>query len=274
MAEAAEDQGEGIAPEDVVALEGQDDGGQEAPNEDSPRTPSGVEDIARKMGWSPLENWRGPKDQWKDAETFLVSTVEINRTLSKDVRGLKDNLDRMSRTTAKIAERAIMDERAKIEARFHDAVDAGDGRAAYQAAQELERVNAPAQDAPDPAIAEFVERNKWFNANEAATAVAMATADNLARVGASAKAQAEAAERAVRRDFPELFEEQEQPQRRETKRPAMVNAPDTRAARPTQRAKTAADLPIEARKAGEDFVRRGRIASLDAYAKVYFEENA
>lgn len=274
MADEAEDLGEVIAPEDVAAPEGQSSEGQEAQQEDSPRTPSGVEDIARKMGWSPLENWRGPKDQWKDAETFLVSTVEINRTLSKDVRGLKDNLDRMSRTTAKIAERAIMDERAKIEARFHDAVAEGDSEGAYRASQELQRAAAPMQEGPDPAIAEFIERNKWFNANEAATAVAMATADNLARVGASAKAQAEAAERAVRRDFPELFEEQEPAPRREVKRPATVNAPDTRAARPTQRAKTAADLPPEARKAGEDFVRRGRIASLDAYAKVYFEENA
>ncbi|RAK52125.1 hypothetical protein [Phenylobacterium deserti] len=275
MADEAEDNlpPEGAEAEELAPVESgaeQHVEGAVTPPE-SAQTPSEVEELAREMGWAPKDHWRGDPEQWKDAKTFLKTTVEINRTLSKDVRGLKDTVDRLSRTSARIAERAIAEERAALEQQFRDAVAAGDEEGAYEASQALQRATS-VEPADDP-LADFKTRNSWFGADEEATAYAASLGE--IHKGKPIDEQCRLIEAAVRKRFPEHFASAEpKPEPRPQPRAPLVSAPQTRSARPTPKEKGVADLPPEARKAGEDFVRRGRIGSLADYAKIYFEENA
>lgn len=244
------------------------EGGQDDAPADPPADP--VEDLAREMGWAPKDQWRGDPDQWKDARTFVRSTADINRSISKEVRELRETTQRLARTSGAIAEREIARGRAELEARFAEAVEAGDVQAANQARREIdhfERTQPVA--AGDPVVAEWRARNTWFGTDEAATALANAVATRLHQNGASPAQQAEAAEREVRRRFPELFEQPE-PKPQPKPQPAVHNT-RSRAA-PAPKAKTASALPPAARAAAEDFLRRGRIKNLDEYAKIYFEE--
>lgn len=270
MAEQAEDQlpPEGEGPQDAAPVEIEAaavEGGEDAP-QDSPRTPSDVEDLAREMGWAPQDQWRGNPEQWKDAKTFLKSTVEINRTLSKDVRGLRDTVDRLSRTSAVIADRAIADQRASLEQQFRDAVANGDEQGAFEASQALQRVEAPQQ---TDHLADFRQRNPWFDKDPEARAMCMAIGE--VNKGKSPEEIFSLAEEAVRKRFPEHFQEA---QPRQPQRAPVVSSPQSRSARPAPREKGPGDLPAEARRAGEDFVRRGRVKDLAEYARIYFEENA
>lgn len=267
-------------PEDTLPPEGaeaealppeQVDGGTPEGGDDPPETAVSpdVEELAREMGWSTQDKWRGNPSDWKDAKTFLKTTVEINRTQSRELRELKGTVDRMARTTAAIADRHIREERERLEQRFTEATEAGDADAAWRAAQELQRVDAtPA--ATDP-LADFKARNPWFEADPEARAYAHSIGE--IHKGKDAAEVMRLAEEAVRKRFPEHFEGQT-PARQPARTAPLVNAPATRSARPAPRAKSAADLPTEARKAGEDFVRRGRVKDLAEYAKIYFEENA
>lgn len=274
MAEEAEDLQDELLPEGDVAPGDLPAGDGETTTE----APPSAEEIARELGWKPETEWKGPKDNWTPAADFIRHKVKKAERVGDEIRGVRETLDRVSRTSAKIVERAVMDERAKLEARFYDAVEAGDSGAAFAVSQELARADtAPVVEASEPpAVTDFKSRNPWFAANKAARAVAIAAAQSIANIGENdPEVQFEAAERAVRRDFPELFETDPPPPRRDDKRPAAVNAPQSRAARPAPRSeRTEADLPLEARRVGEDFVRRGRVESLRAYAKIYFEENA
>lgn len=243
----------------------------EAPVAAEAADPPEILDLAREMGWSEQDKWRGDPSKWKDARTFIRSTVDVNRSLSKDVRELKDQTSRIARTSAQIAEREIQRVRDEMEANFDAYVAAGDTQNARWARQELNRIDAQAQpsELAGP-VQDFISRNgDWWNKNDEATAYVVSVAERVARRGGDAAEQAAEAERSVKARFPELFEPPAT--RQAAKAQPSVNSPGSRAA-PAPKAKTAANLPPDARKAGEDFVRRGRMGSLEEYAKLYYEE--
>lgn len=267
MAEEPEDTlpPEGAEAQDAAPVESAD----AAPEQDNPPTSSDVEDLAREMGWAPQDQWRGDPNQWKDAKTFLKSTVEINRTLSKDVRGLKDTVDRLSRTSARIAERAIEEERERLQQRLVDATANNDPQAAYEASAALSQLDR--EPAAVDNLTEFRQRNTWFDTDPEARAMCLAIGE--LHKGKPWEEVSRLAEEAVRKRFPEHFADNTTPQRQQRAAP-VVNSAQSRTARPAPREKGAADLPAEARRAGEDFVRRGRVKDLAEYARIYFEENA
>lgn len=242
---------------------------QDPPEGDSPQTPSEIDVLAQEMGWAPKDQWRGDPNDWKDAKTFLKTTVDINRTISREVRELKDTTSRMAKTSAAIAEREIRREREEIEARFKSAVAEQDTDAAWEASEQLRKLPNAEDPSIDPAVADFKARNGWFEADPAATAVAQAVAARLHAQGKTPAEQTKAAEDEVRRRFPELFDA---PARTQAKDPPSVNAPGSRTARPTPKAKGFAELPRDAQAAAHDFLKRGRITSLADYAKDYWNE--
>lgn len=242
---------------------------QDPPEGDSPQTPSEIDVLAQEMGWSPKDQWRGDPNDWKDAKTFLKTTVDINRTISREVRELKDTTSRMAKTSAAIAEREIRREREEIEARFNSAVAEQDTDAAWRASEDLRKLPTAEGAATDPAVADFKARNGWFETDPAATAVAQAIAARLHAQGKTPAEQTRAAEDEVRRRFPELFDA---PARTPAKDPPNVNNPVSRTGRTTPKVKGFAELPRDAQAAAQDFLKRGRITSLADYAKDYWNE--
>lgn len=255
MAEQAEDVvADAAAPVDAGVT-------TETPADDAgSQTPSDIDALASEMGWAPKDQWRGAPEDWKDAKAFLKTTVEINRTLSKDVRELKQTTQRMAKTSAAMMERALSEQREELETRFDAAVARNDPKAARQAQAELARLEEPG-DAPET-VKEFTERNPWFTKDPEAAAFAYSICE--ANKNKPAEEQLRLAEEAVKKRFPEHFPEGKKPQ------PA-VNDPGTRIA--TQpKGKTFADLPRDAQAACVQFEKKG-VKRAD-YVKSYFEENA
>jgi len=265
-------------PEDDLPPEGEETQAAAPPEDAEPeqqaQSPaSDVEDLAREMGWSEQEKWRGDPAQWKDAKTFLRDTVSINRTQSRELKEMKATVDRMARTSAAIADRAIQEERDRLTREFNEAVDQGDANRAYLASESLRNVGRDIPAEPDEMV-QFRERNPWFLQDAEAQAFAKAYADQLLSQGVGSPGeQISRVEEALKRRFPEHYQQQAEP-RRERQPTPLVNTGNSRTARPAPRVKGAADLPPDARRAGEDFVRRGRVKDLAEYAKFYFEENA
>lgn len=257
MADEAENVAAGAAADDttpavIVDQHDADQGGSQ--------TPSDIDALALEMGWAPKDQWRGNPDEWKDAKAFLKTTVDINRTLSKDVRELKQTTARMAKASAVVMERALAEQREDLEHRFAAAVANNDPRAARQAQKALDQLDAPGEAADH--MAEFVARNPWYTKDEDAAAYAFAVCER--NKDKPAEEQLRLAEEAVKKRFPEHFPEGKKPQ------PA-VNDPGSRIAeRP--KGKTFADLPRDAQAACLQFEKRG--VKRAEYVKSYFEENA
>jgi hypothetical protein len=268
MTEAVTD----LQDDQIAPIEG-DDG---APNADittntDNQQPDPYEDLAREAGWSPKEEWKGDPAQWRDPREFIKYGMKRSRESADELRGLKQSVNQIGKTAEVLQRRAVEEARREAEERFANAVENKDHEGARAAREEISRIEAPLQADPAVEVTDFMSRNgSWFGSNRAATALAQSITADLAARGVTPAEQLRQAEEAVKADFPQLFGQARTP----AKQPASVNAPDTRAAQPRARAKGFADLPAEAQRAGQDFLKRGMVKTLDDYAKVYLEENA
>lgn len=232
--------------------------------------------VARRMGWTPKEDWKRDPTRWVDAPEFLEKTPT-------ELDTLKERLRRTSQAAAD----AIEDERrkARIEAQneIRAAAKDGDEERAARAAQQLEKVSGP-----PPQTVAWIGRNTWFNEDEDARILATAEVNRLAQQGASIEDQLAAAEAKVKKRFPEYFGQAEV--RHE---PDEVKAPDVRRQAPIApqvqagtrstdsrpKAKTFADIPPGDRALFDKHFRRrfeGQLGSKDAaeqkYAASYWRE--
>ena len=225
--------------------------------------PKTVDDYARSRGWKPKEEWDGEGD-WRDAETFLSFGLERASNLGKDVKGLKDTVERMARTqtdiTAEAVDRARKQERERLDQKLVEATEIGDTAAALEVSQRIAEVAAsPVRNGPDPQAEAFVSENPWFNDDPIAKAVAVAACERLAHLPVAD--QLAAAKEAVHKRFPEY-----------APTPAKVvdvAAPQNRPAS-NNRKKGFADMPVEAQQTAKELVRRGFIKTTDGYVDKYF----
>jgi hypothetical protein len=239
----------------------------EASDEDSPT----AESLAAELGWSPKDQWRGDPEEWRDAKSFLRTTVDVNKSLRRDLRATREASERAARAAASITERAVAQEREKLLEKRNEAFMSMDVDAFNKADQGLAQLAAHVPQPQEPQeTAEFKARNSsWFGKDPIATQMAVNICQSYADQGIVDPAtQLSAAEKEIKRRFPEYFAGQQ------TKQPANVDVSGSRSAAPRKGPKGFDDLPAPAKTAAKDFLRRGRIKSLDEYAKIYFEENA
>ncbi len=243
-----------------------DDAGAAPPADPAPADP--FEDFARERGWSPKEEWRGKPEDWREPKDFIAFGMERGRAANQEVRELKSTVDRIGRVSEQIMKRTIEEQRRELEAQFAGAVENKDHEGARAVREELSRLDQQPADAGPPAgVQDFMSRNTWFGQNRAATLVAQGITAQLASQGVSPDEQLRQAEAAVRADFPHLFGAAPA-----AKAAPSVSAPTTRAASPSAPKKSFATLPAEAQRAGQDFLKKGMVKTLDDYAKVYYEE--
>lgn len=241
----------------------------DAPEQQLDNAAPDLETFASRMGWTPKDQWRGDPDKWKPVDQFMEDTVSINQTLNRKLKNIERDTRRIIQANERLTEKQIAEERERLNARLDQAVDEGDRETVGRVTTRLAKLE---QEAPrDPDVSEFVERNaEWFNVDPEATALAMGVAENLSRQGKSHAEQVAAAERAVKKRFPELFDEPApKPQ---GKGPAAVHTSQTRSApRARSGPKGFADLPAAAKETALRMESRGR-CSRDEYAKVYWQE--
>lgn len=230
------------------------------------------EEIARSHGWAPKEEWRGKPEDWVAPRDFIDTGLKRRREGAEELRSLRGEVKQIGRTAQILQQRAVEEARREAETRFADAVEKQDHQGARAAREEISRLDAPQPGSQVAGLNDFMARNgAWFGNNRAATALAQSITAEAAARGVSPDEQLRLAEDAVRQDFPQLFG---QPVRPAPKPPASVTAPETRTASPRAPQKTFATLPAEAQRAGQDFLKRGMVKTLEDYAKAYYAEEA
>jgi hypothetical protein len=248
-------------------------------NDNAPAQLNEVEQLASEMGWAPKDKFTGPEGKWKPAKDFILKGKEISDGLRDTVKDLKRTVEHMAATGAKMTERALKEQAKEIEARFAEAVENKDARGAAKAAQDMEDLKAtaakPSTGNPER---DFAEKNPWYGSNRKATALAVMVSNEEAAKGADIPSQLAAVEKAVRDEFPELFEGGA----KTAPKPAEVHQPAARSTS-TTRAKGYADMPADVKKAAEGYVtmfvnKMGDKADPDKiraqYAKDYWAEQA
>lgn len=235
---------------------------------DAHEEPVTPESLASELGWSPKDQWRGDPDDWKPAGDFLKDTVSINKATRRSLKNIEDRMARMTRASETMIERARADERRKVEAELAEAVDEGDHARVRQVSAQLAQLDAPIETAP---VQEFATRNaSWWQIDPLATQMAINVSGIAAQQGKSAEEQVKAAEDAVRKRFPEYFDEP----KAKTKGPAEVAEQQGRTARSNggNRARGFSDLPAEAKAVALKLEKQG--VPKEDYAKEYWKENA
>lgn len=259
MAEEADDLEVIDLPEGDDAPEPRDDA-KDTPNEGKDDAPDPVAEAAIKAGWK-------PKDQWKGDTTNFVDAADYLANLGTQVKSLKEQVKR----TATVAERAIENSRRKAieeaQRMIAEAAQAGDAEAAIEGARALEQATSMGSTPRD----EFKQNNAWFDDDPAATALAIAAAQRVADTGGSVKEQFAAAEKEVRKRFPELFEDGAAPAVRPARAAPLVQSGSRTPAPP--RKKGWDDMPAQARNEMERaFVRKGDMTRQEC-AEAYWQEN-
>lgn len=226
--------------------------------------PASVDDLASEMGWKPKDQWKGDPEKWKPAAQFLRRTVDVNRSLADEIKGVRSQVETMVRTSAELTARAVAAERERILAERKEAIDLGDHAAVDHADEKLKTltVTIPPQESPD--VAAFKERNAaWFDKDDDATRWAVNRAGELAKQGIGSPArQLAIVEREAKQLFPEFFPE--------PAKGVPLSKPGPRGnSQPQGKGFTA--LPADVQAAALDYERRG-VCSKDEYAKIYFEQ--
>jgi hypothetical protein len=245
-----------------LALEGDDAQVHDAAVAQTDDTPEPIANLARDLGWTPKEEWHGEPDKWKPAEQFIVDGHEIQRSTAKELREMRQTLDAVSRTSASIVEQQLAEKRRELEQLHAQAVDEGDNQTAFKIASDIQNLRGPQKVVPG--IDDWKSKNPWFGKDRAASARAAEICDRLAAMGVPEVEQLPEVERMIRKEYPELFSDQQRAQ------PASVRQPGARTAVSQSRAKGFHDMPAEAQKVAKDMVDRGVIPNVDAYTKQYW----
>lgn len=268
-----------MADDDELPSETEEQETEAAPEEEQQEAEpvrSDVDDLASEMGWRPKSEWDGPEDGWVDSRTFLKNTRDINRTLGRELKDLKRQMEGIGRATSQMTQRAVEAERQRLEKLHEQAVEDGDTKAAKEAAKAMQDLPVPQQDLPPEAQA-FIERNSaWYGRDQEATTYAQKRSDHYAKEGLSPARQLAAVERDMRQHFPDLFPE-DKPEEKAKAQPTLARP--QRQATPQPREKGYATLPPAARKACDDFIaaqkEQGHTwASKDDWAANYYQQEA
>lgn len=237
---------------------------------------------ARKMGWSPLEDFKGDPNHHIDAETFYNRAVEYMPIAKATIKRMSERMDRMEKEAKRSAEffskgeqRAYERALAEIRAEQEAAVESGDIEAHRRAAAKLDNLDRPPpasdddEDRRTEEFADWAKANKWYVTNSVMQAYAYAQAKKLvkAKGGGSldrddldevaAKVKAKFAD-----EFPEDFGTT--PRAKPRNPVEGVTAPRGRPG-----GKSFADLPAEAQRMCDKWVKNGTIKSRDDYVKNY-----
>lgn len=192
------------------AEEGQDDDARAEADDDAggaDEARQAIEAQAREQGWRPVEEWRGDKSRWMDAEKFIERTkpakiresvdelARENRELKRERAAERAEFEARAARLEKVTQIALKRQReqtlANVKAAKRQAVDVGDidaydqleaheGKVVAEFATE-DKDLAPVQpaqrqqpNAPDPTIHGWVSANAAVRYNDAKWTAAQA----------------------------------------------------------------------------------------------------
>lgn len=178
------------------------------------------EDLARKMGWRPKEEFRGKPETWEDAETFLKKAEEdyprksaANARLEAEVKKMSRQIDAMREHSERVAQETERRTREKVLEELNQkhltAVAEGDVNEAHRIVLERDKVVAPPQQQQSPrdraVIEAWAEENQWYNDDPMMAEAAVKYEDLLAKRGVPLAERLKQTTEYVKRKFPNDF---------------------------------------------------------------------
>ena len=215
---------------------------QEAPDIETPPVEAPEVEIdpavierAQKYGWKSPDDWKGdpPEGGHLSPEEYLGRPHVQVRIQNDEIESLKRDLTEVKETSAQQIEnmRKMAEDAATRRREAHQAeidrlnremrgaaseadTDRYDELAKERdAAVEARDAVQEAQPAVDPEVATWRAKNPWFETDLYAQSEAVEVAGRIANRGGTIQQQFDAVDRHMRRNFPELFEAEEKPQR-------------------------------------------------------------
>lgn len=252
-----------------------------------------AETKARRLGWVPKDEFKGDPDKHRSAEDFLERGVNMlpllqrdNDKLHKSMSRLEKRLEEQSRTfeefqkfTTSAEKRAYERAKAELEGKLDKAIQTADVETAREARREIAQLDevkpAPEKKDPDkpkvdPVFDEWLSENTWFNSDPALQGYATKIFGQMekAQPGVSpAKLLAETKKKVMDK-FPEEFGIN--PKREAA---GAVSEPNGAGSAPKKKAKSYDDLPADAKKACDKFVKTIPGYTRDKYVANYEWDN-
>jgi len=266
-----------------------------------------VEGRARRMGWRPQEEFRGPKDKWVDASQFVERGETELPVLRERFRALDDKFTRLERENSKLShkiedqttvlkefrdysrqgeERAYARAKRELESQMRDATAQADVARFDAARAELDNLERqrpapapkeepkppPTQVAPE--VEEWVRENPWFNNSPEIRQYATAYHGTLLekRPGLSLRDNLALVSEKVRDKFAdELGIEPPKPKANPNReKAATVSTSSAPVSAPAKKGKSYADLPADAKAYCDRFVKEIPKYTREEYVKTYF----
>ncbi len=244
-----------------------------------------VEARARRMGWKPKEEFRGPEDRWTPADAYVARAetehpvlLERYRVLddkyAKLERALEGSQSKISEQTAVLRElaefsskgeqRAYARAKRELEDKMKVAVAHADTDTYAATKAELDKLEAPRpiaaaqtearqqqqQPAIDPLVASWVRDNTWFDKDPEARAAATGICGDLQARGVPLGEALTKVREVIAKRFPEHFENPARSQAASVATPGA--APSTKPRNP----RSYESLPPDAKKACDRFVKQ------------------
>lgn len=225
------------------------------------REPTASE-LASELGWKPKDQWQGDPEAWKPAADFIKAGRDIQQTTSRELRALREQMERVAGVTSQIVTDKVAERDAYWQTQFNQAVEEGDTEAARKLAEN--RPSPAAQTGVDPSVNAWVAKNEWFNKDPLAQARAKELSAKLAHL--PVQEQLAQVERAIRKEFPENFPAPAKP-------PPATQTGQSRAAAPGNRVKGFADMPAASQQAALEFERLNKVPKED-FARSYWAQEA
>jgi hypothetical protein len=240
--------------------------------------PTESEAKARRQGWRPKDEYRGPEDKWVDADAFLKRSDEELPVMRERLRKQDRDLADLKGTVAKFAEHHARVEKvayeramAEVKKQRREALAIGDAdgfEAAEERLAELKEVKPAATQKEAakeiaPEVQTWVEANPWFQTDARLAKYAEQVCGELQSEDPTRELSDILKEvaREVKGRFPEKFANAKR-----AAPPAVEGAGVVAAGKGS---KTYQALPPDAKKACDDFIRKGLIKSKDEYLKFY-----
>jgi hypothetical protein len=256
-----------VADEDL-ASQGADDEAQAddaALQDDQQQQPDPYADLASEMGWKPKEQWQGPEDAWKPAKDFILAGRDINQSLSRELKGVREQIDRLTHTSSQIMQDKVAERDAYWQQQMTQAVEDGDTAKALELAQRRPQAQ-PQNGGADPAVARWIADNSWYDTHPRAKALAAEVSDRLARQGFDTATQLSEARAEVQQRYPELFGTP-------AKQPPATQTGASRNPAPSNRVKGFADMPQDSQRMAREYEKQFGVKPED-FAKSYWADQA
>lgn len=240
------------------------------------------EALAKADGWSPKESFRGDPEKWVDAKTFydrgqqftpfirkhLKETQQELAEAKKQIEETKQAAKDFKKFITEASEREVELRVAEAKTKLAAAIEAGDGKAAVQASEDIAALKqAPkaeekpeVKNQPSPDFVAWVAENDWYNKNDEMKVAADAFGHAInAKSGLIGPDLYKEVKKRMEKAYPDEFQAEERPG---PQRGGKTNGANSKA-------KSFENLPDDAKKACDRMIKNGLFKDRSDYVKLY-----